>query len=265
MAAVSMLLSFAPLATHAASQKLYDNNSSVIINPTSDQAVTSWLVNGVSYMPLQGFYYRVGGVGGESAISTIPLVNQTLLSANSLSVTYANALFSLEATYSLVGGAPGSGEASLSEQIKVTNLSGSNLDFHFFQYADFDLAGTFTGDTVQLGKNLQGLYNEAFQYDGDTIADTVVTPGANFGQVSAFPVLLNELTDNLPTTLNGASGPLTGDVAWAFQWDRVLAAGGSFIIGIDHAIYAAPVPEPTTFAILGLSTLLFAINRRKRS
>lgn len=263
IAAVAGLLSFTSNVAPAAPVNLQSGISSVVINPTSDQAVTSWLVDGVSQMVLQGFYYRIGSVGGESAISTIPLVSQTLLNPSTLSVTYANGTFSIEATYSLLGGSPGSGEASLSEQIRITNLSGGALDFHFFQYADFDLNGTSAGDTVELGKNLQGFYNEAFQFEGATIADTVFTPGANLGQVGSFPDLLNAMNDSLPTTLNGDAGPLNnGDVTWALQWNRLIAAGSSLIIGIDKTLYA--VPEPTAGSIAGLSMLLLAALKRSR-
>ncbi|HYG22175.1 MAG TPA: PEP-CTERM sorting domain-containing protein [Verrucomicrobiae bacterium] len=266
LAAVSALVLAAPSPALAAPAKLTDSNSSLVINPTSDQLMTTWLVDGVSQLVLQSFYLRVGSVGGESALSTLPLISQSQPTANTLNVLYGNAMFSIETSYSLVGGSSGSGVSSVSEQVKITNLSGSALDFHFFQYADFDLAGSSANDTVQLGKNIQGFYNEALQFKPSNLGtvDTVLTSGANHGQVSSFPTILNSLNDGAPTTLNDNSGPMTGDATWAFQWDRLIAAGDSFIIGIDKNLYLVPIPEPSIFALGALGAAFMAMKRRNR-
>jgi hypothetical protein len=245
---------------------LTSGNSSITINPASDQLATAWMIDGQLQMALQGFYFRVGGVGGEASISTLSLISQTQTTPGSLTVTYGNGLFNIETIYSLVGGAAGSGNADLSEQIRITNLTGNALDFHFFQYTDFDLGAASPGDTVQLGQNLQGLYNEALQTKGNVIySDTILTPGANHGEVGTFPSTLNGLNDSNPTTLSDNAGPLnSSDATWAFQWDRVIAGGSTFIIGLDKNVYVIPIPEPSVGTLIPVGLGLIAAARRLR-
>lgn len=265
-ASAALLLAAPALASAAPSQeKLTDGATSLVVSPGSDQLVTSWLVDGVSQMVLQSFYYRVGSIGGESALGMLPIINQTRLNASTLSVLYGNANFTVETTYSLSGGTPGSGNANLSEQVKISNLTGGSLNFHLFQYSDFDLSGTSAGDTVVIGQNLMGQYNEALQYKGVNvgISDTVVTPGATRAQAGFFPDIINSLNDGSPTTLNNNTGPATGDAVWAFQWELLIAAGTSVTIGIDKGLIAAPIPEPTVLA-LGLVGAALAVARRRR-
>jgi hypothetical protein len=259
LAALPAVLFTSALTAEAQTEKLNDGNSTVVINPSSGQLMTQWLVDGSSQLVLQGMYYRIGNVGGESALSTLSLISQNRLNGNTLQVTYGNGIVQIETTYTLAGGSAGSGTASISEQVKITNLTGNALDSHFFEYADFDLNGVSSGDTVQIGQNLQGFYNEALQTKGPLATlDTVLTTGANRAQVGSFPNLLNSLNDGSPTTLNNSTGPLSGDVTWAFQWDRLIAAGGSLILDIDKNLVTQPIPEPSTFAFgaLGLALLL---------
>ncbi len=236
-----------------------------MVAPDTDHILGAWLIDGKNQLSIQSSWYRVGGVGGEMPISNIPLVNQVQATSSTLYVQYANGQFSVETTYSLVGGTPGSGLANLSEQVKITNLSGSALDFHFFQYSDFDLTGVSAGDTVRLGQNLQGNFMEALQTKPDGVfADTVFTTGATRGEAGLFPVTLNKLNDSSPTTLNNNAGPVTGDGTWAVQWDQVIGAGGALLIGINNNVAIVPVPEPSALAILPLGLGILWISRRFR-
>jgi hypothetical protein len=247
----------------AAPVNLVNGNSSVTINPTSDTLMTGWTVDGLTQLAQQGFWWRVGSTGGESSISTLPVVNQTL-SGSTLTVKYSNGQFSVETIYTLLGGSAGSGNSDIGEQIKIENLSGSALNFHFFQYTDFDLDGTALGDTVELGQNLQGLFNEALQIKGGVrYSDTVLSPGANHAEAGIFPSTLNQLNDANPTTLSGATGPVSGDATWAMQWDKTIGVGGSLIISIDKNLYyTVPIPEPTTYSLFTLGLVLLGIVRR---
>lgn len=264
--ALPLLLSTLAVPAFAAPASLSDGNSSISVDPSTSHILTGWLVDGKNQLSMQSFWYRVGAIGGESALGTLALVDQVQASSSSLYVKYANGQFSVETTYSLVGGADGSGTANLSQQVKITNLSGSSLDFHFFQYSDFDLTGTSAGDTVQMGQNLQGNFNEALQTKaGGSLVDTVFTRGGTHGQAALFPTILNSLNDGSPTILNGNAGPTTGDATWAVQWDQVIAAGGSLLIGIDNNIQLIPVPEPSAAALIPFGfAALFVVKRFRR-
>jgi hypothetical protein len=182
-----------------------------------------------------------------------------------LTTLYANSQFSIQVNYQLLGGAPGSGGSDIGEQIKIKNLTSQPLQFHFFQYTDFDLDGSFAGDTVELGKNLMNQFNQALQSKGNIhFADTVISPGASHGQAGIGQTIFNSLIDNSPTTLNDFAGPITGDATWAFQWDPIIAPGGSFNISIDKNQIFAPVPEPSTLSLIPMGLMAFGMARRNR-
>jgi hypothetical protein len=213
----------------------------------------------------QQFWYRNGASGGERPISNLDLLSAGQPAANLLDVIYGNSLFSIEINYVLSGGAQGSMSSTIGEQIRISNLSSDPLDFHFFQYVDFDLGGSHPGDTLYLSQNLQGLFDAAYQTKGSFyFADEIISPGANHGQVNdqtAGLVLLTSLNNNSPTTLNDDAGPVTGDAAWAIQWDVNIPVGGFFQIAISKSAYV--VPEPSSAAIISLGAILVGIARRR--
>ena len=245
---------------------LTDDNSSVTISDPTDQGMKEWLVDGQSQLYQQWFWFRVGNSGPEKALNTIPILSEIQANPNTLVSTFGNATFQIETAYTLLGGSPGSGSSEIIEQIKIRNLTGGLLDFHFFQYTDFDVNGTYANDTVQLGQNIFGLFDSAIQSEGNVhFADTVISPGANHGEAGLWPSILNKLTDGSPTTLSDASGPLTGDATWAFQWDQGIAPYDVFSLSIDKKIFISnSIPEPTALSLVFLGLFGFGLNRRLR-
>ena len=245
---------------------LEDDNSKVTLTADSEEGMRNWCVDGVDQLYKQWFWYRVGSTGRERSINTLGLDNVIQLSENSLFAEYGDSRFVIEATFTLMGGAMGSGESSIGEQIRIKNISSTPLDFHFFQYTDFDLNGSAPGDTVQLFQDSMGLFTEALQIKGNIrFADTIVSPGANHGEagIATAPNSLNvRLNNSTPTTLSDFSGPLTGDADWAFQWDRVLAPGAYLNIYIVKDSFV--VPEPGTLSLLAVGLIAFGVARRSR-
>ncbi len=256
---------FLPIAAHAHVQTLTDNNSTVTISDPTEEGMKSWLVDGQNQLYQQWFWYRIGGSGPEQALNTIPVLSEIQANPNTLVTTYANSILSIEASYTLLGGAPGSGSSEIVEQIRIRNLTGSPLDFHFFQYTDFDVNGTYADDSIQLYQNLLGLFDTAIQNEGNVhFADTIVSPGANHGEAGLWPSILNKLNDSNPTTLNDDPGPKFGDSTWAFQWDQNIAANGDFVISADKKIFIVPIPEPTVLSLVPMGLIIFGLMRRGR-
>lgn len=265
------ILAFACLAVDLAvcgdvkahTYSLTDGNASVEIGADDSFGMGEWTVDGQKQMNQQQFWFRKGSSGGEKKISTLNLLSEDQPAANLLNVLYGNSHFSIEINYTLTGGASGSGYASIGEQIKITNISADPLDFHFFQYVDFDLGGSDAGDTLYLSQNIMGLFDAAYQNKGSFyFADEIISPGANRAQVNeqtAGLVLLTSLNNGTPTTLNNDGGPVTGDAAWALQWDMTIPVGGFFQIAISKSAYTTPIPEPSTMTILVIGVLAGAM------
>ncbi|MCY2929639.1 MAG: PEP-CTERM sorting domain-containing protein [Planctomycetota bacterium] len=239
----------------AAVYTLTDANSSSVVD-TGPGGMTSWTVDGVQHLARQWFWYRVGAGGGETNVGALSLISATQLSPDYLRLMYQGSSFTIELKLTLTGGSPGSGTSDIGESIKIVNTGATPLDFHFFQYVDLNLNGQAVNSSVEIVGG-----NTAVQTNGlTTVSETVETPTASRYEVGFAPGTLTSLTDGSPTTLSNMGGPIgPGDLTWAFQWDRALAAGGSFLISKDKHI----VPEPATLCLLALGAL-GAMRRRGR-
>ena len=273
LSAFALLVSGVMLAPGAQAQTipLADGNSLATVNlggGSGAVGMNSWLINGQSQLSQQWFWYRVGTTP-QASIDTISLATVNSVSANFLSATYtdANHRFSINVSYFLQGGTPGTWNSDMSESISVANLTGAPLDFHFFQYSDFDLAGSNLGDQVSISKNLGPpvSYWRALQTKANTptqLAETMDLPFADHAEAALAGATLTSLNGG-PYTLNDnlTAGP--GDVTWAFEWDTSIAANSSLDIIKDKKLEVAPIPEPATLGLLSLGLIALALRRQR--
>jgi hypothetical protein len=223
-----------------------------------------WSVDGQNQLNRQWFYYRVGGGLAQSidAISSATISYQT---ANTIVASYANAQFSLDITYILTGGSLGSGTADILETITVNNHSGGALDFHFFQYSDFDLGGTPGGDSVSITSGGGG-YDYVLQYKGPLqIGESINQPPANRGETDEAFNTLNRLSSIAGYNLNNVDSYGPGNATWALQWDVLIADGASFDVFKDKKLEISPIPEPSALAIFALGAGLVGFVSRRRN
>jgi hypothetical protein len=269
--AAAMLIATAlsmPMAALGAPVNLSDGNSSMTIFPDPAGGIGNWVVDGVHHLAGHIFFYRVGAAGGEDRINNLFIANEGVSGTDVYSVSYTDGptspTFRIDVTYTLQGGGIGSGSSAMDITAQITSLiptGGQNLDFHFFQYADFDLAGNSFDTSVQI---LGGPVNSVRQEDaGLALQETVTNAGAtpiDHYEVAYFSSLIASLQDASPTTLADVAGPLTnGDLTWALQWDFTLAPGQTVSIVKDFVLTS--IPEPSMFATLAFAGLA-AFRRR---
>ena len=259
---------------------LQDGNSMVAVSFSN--GVERWDVDGFSHLgdegdeALQWFWYRTGLTGPEQRVDPTNLDFDAAASLSSDSngdgaddtvyMLYHDGLgrFDVEVTLTLDGGPVGTDNSDLAEQITVTNTGNDPLDFHFFQYADFDLGGMADDDAVTyIGKAVNGVdevmvVKQTSDEHMLVAADVASVPLAHT-EANTDGALRLELDDAAADDLNDSTAA-AGDVEWAGQWDVELGDGEAFQLSKDKMI----TPEPATLALLGGGAALTLLLRRRR-
>jgi hypothetical protein len=169
---------------------LTDNNSVAKIDVGSQAGMNYWAVQGQNMLNQQWFWYRVGQ-NPEASIDTISPATVTLFNGTrGLSTYYANNLFGIRVDYLLSGGPfVGVGEqasSDIGETITIYKHLEQPARIQLFPILGFQL-GRPAEHTVQLGKNLRGLWNEAVQVDKPGRFDrNGDRPGAKHGEAGLY-------------------------------------------------------------------------------
>ncbi|MCE5278984.1 MAG: PEP-CTERM sorting domain-containing protein [Planctomycetaceae bacterium] len=239
---------------------LADGNATAVVDPAG-AGMYDWTVDGVDQLGKQWFWMRIGSTGAESNIGTLPYVgglSDTNFdgSAETLYLRYTSSRAKVELTLILRGGADGSGTSDIIESIAITNISASPLDLHFFQYVDLNLNDSTTDDSLVITGGNTATQTSRFS----RVGETVVTPAPSHFQAATASLMLAALDDADPTTLSDAPGPVgPDDLAWAFQWDALIAVGGKLIISKDKQV----IPEPCTMILLTAGAVATLLRKRR--
>jgi hypothetical protein len=259
VACVLAVLYISPSAT--AQVQLTDQNAVLNVVTNSSAGMNSWTIDGQNVLAQQWFWYRVGNVGGQSSLDTLPSTI-TLVDPADLAASYTGSTFVVTLTLSLNGSTPGSGNSDLGIQIKIQNTSTNSLNFHLFEYSNFTLGGS-PGDNVTFPNSNTVAQTGAL----GTLQEAVATGLSGFlapmhHEANLFPVTLGKLTGGTPVTLDDTNSAGPGDVTWAFEWDANLNVGRTTQISKDINVL---IPEPSTWTLVALATLLAVFMRSAKT
>lgn len=223
-------------------------------------AQSSWSVDGVNQLSLQAFAVRVGLTGPATWLfdvaPTFAVATDTGFDFldDTLVVGYSIGGLTIETRYELAGGTNGSAQSTLNEVITITNNSGADINFSFFQYADLDLGETTADSSLEiLGGNTVRQRDAGGTFFG---GETILTPEPTDSQVGNFADVFNAVAGG---SLDGSTFAGPGDLAWAFQWDFLsIENGDSIVISKKKTI----IPAPGAMALVGLGGLIAARRRR---
>jgi len=272
--AVSVIASVPEVYSGVTEVTLLNGNAEVRLQLDTSAGMYSWKVDGGgNQLATQWFWWRVGDADPERPVSDLTLSSYSQPSPGFVTSTYAHGggLFNVVITYALSGGVAGSGLAQIGETISINNTSGSALEFHFFQYTDFDLGGTPGGETVSIGGGGGGFNHAVVAESGFNYTESITSPAAQRAEAALFDATAQKLMDADADDLDNAPFAGPGDVTFAFQWDAVLAASGlgdSLEIVKNKSLTVPPIPEPTSVGFLGLAGLAWwgrALSGRNKS
>jgi hypothetical protein len=268
--AVVAVLGLAPAGVaRATSVTLEDGTNVVRIDPDSVAGLYAWEIAGTSHLAQQWFWYRIGDTGPEASIDTLERFATNQSSPDQVAFGFrdgASPTFQMQLVLNLTSSGNG---GILHDAITIDNLTADPMDFHFFQYCDFDLGGTPGGDRVTMtGSPINTARQTSALAD---LSESVVTSSQlpSRAEAALFPTTLVKLTDGDADPLaSSTAGPMLGpvgpgDVTWAFQWDFAIPANGTVIISKIKRLDL--VPEPTTLAglALGVAGLGRYLRRRR--
>jgi len=247
---------------------LTDGNSTASVNLggiSGTLGMNAWTVNGINQLSQQWFWYRIGD-SAQRSIDTIGGLSYAL-SGNFLTATYSANAFSIRIDYSLSGGLAGGSDwtSDITESISIQNRSSAPLDFHFYQYSDFDLLGSPAGDSVKIYQSGSTFWRATQTKAATQVSETIDAPSANFAEAALFGQTLAALNGGVAYNLNNnlLAGP--DNVTWALQWDFAIPAGASQEVFKDKRLSVAPIPEPGMLGLAALGLAAFAFRRARRS
>ena len=257
-------------AAHAQSRglvELNDRNSTVRVS-LDNLGVDAWLVDGVNQVYTLPPGFGGGPVGeryflnmGSAFTSPEVRLDDFTLVSHQVSKTALSAFLrgfdnTLGFDYSmeLKGGALNSGFSQRYETVTLRNLSNTAQQVTLFAYMDFDVAGTFGGDTLFIRENFLQ------QVDTTGVKATVtVDQAADFYQASVYQDLLAQFFNSSRTTLNNNPVLVNSDATAAFQFNRFLNPGEEVVFRfwkqIEKPGVVQDVPEPGSAIAFGSAAL----------
>jgi hypothetical protein len=236
-------------------------NSVVRIDPTTQRGLFSWTVDGVEQAHQHWFWLRAGTNTSQTSFDKFGTPWARAYTAGNVVLNYFAQGLSVQAGFTLQGGAPGSQASALAGTLTVQNITNAPLPLHLFAYSDFDLSNSPHADAVSMPSALTLLQ----QGKGMQVTETIQSPMPDHWEASYYGITLAGLLDASPLTLADTFiPPAPGDQTFAFQWDTTLGPGQSLVVNLANSIgpisgvTAAPGAPPVwlDIALTGADVIL---------
>ncbi|MEM8681052.1 MAG: PEP-CTERM sorting domain-containing protein [Planctomycetota bacterium] len=225
-------------------------------------------------MFIANFFFRsdtlTSANGGEVRIDALGQVTQTPMGNDGVRFEASDGVLAADQTWTLTGGAAGSGDSTIDAAITLTNVSSAPVSLELFYAADLDIAFDQANPNDETTV-LSGSSN--LMRDPVTLAQigSDVGPSADAYQVyqGQFEVVNNFNSDlDGATTLDNTPSigstvidvPGVTDAGFAYSWSIELAPGENITANASHV--HSVVPEPTAIALLAVALGMWAVRRR---
>ncbi|MBC7962183.1 MAG: putative Ig domain-containing protein, partial [Steroidobacteraceae bacterium] len=239
---LSLLVSTSEAAEYVLNNRTLNRNTlAVVDDATASTGLYSFKVDGKELMWQQWFWYRVGSTGGEASLESlgVPVVTST---ATSVSLTYTKpGEFSISVLYQLTPYAVGQYRADLKKTVKITNISTQPLDFHLFEYSDYEITQLATqDDNVEVvGTRVYQTGPQTFSDEGITLVHESSLPPTSFdidnNQIYLLPYLKD--ADTLNVEIPQTTYSYGDDMQFAYQWDLAISVAGTVSFDITDKVY----------------------------
>jgi hypothetical protein len=227
---------------------LTNANSTVQIDPATQDGMFSWIVDGTNQLYQRWFWLGAGTNSSQLSLGELGILNGVSSSSSNATMSYLTQQGIIATVeFTLTGGSTGSGASDIAESVAIENTTTNQIPLHLFSYSDFDLAGIADGDSVSSATTNQIVQ----QGKGMMATETVQSPMPNEWDSSWYAITLDNLDNGSPITLSDSMiTPDPGDQTFAFQWDTTLAAGQTFVATSTSSIRPiSPAPLNIGLAI----------------
>lgn len=263
-------LALLAIGASASAQTITDGNALFRFNvgtAPSGAGLSDFLPEGVApdHLFQNWWWYRVNGVNTQEVNfpwNNGAATNGVVGPANTLTnarTGLEGGLFDATLQHVLTDGTA-AGQANLLHSMTVTNRGQSDLSIALFHYIDFDVNGVTANNTAMINA---GEIRMRTTHPASGQFAEFLGQGANAFQVSSFATLRTQLTNAVVDNLNNTGVPHTGDFTGAYQWNLLIAPGGTATIYSAISTNASAfIPAPGAGGLLAIGAL--AMTRRRR-
>jgi hypothetical protein len=212
---------------------LTNGNSSVLIDPNSQDGVSQWNVDGKGQLSQAWFWLRQDPSSAQVSFDQLGQPLGLSWTSASATINYLPQGLKVTLSFTLNGGISGSHASSLEETVSIQNTNNSPVSLHVYDYTDFDLNGESGGDTLSFPSTNLVLQ----QGKATTATQSVQGQTPSFWEGSWYALTLDKVQTASPAMLSDQITPnQPGDQTFAYQWDVSLAAGQTFVVTLNNSV-----------------------------